>query len=109
MINPQLWDFKLKNMEFEPHSALRKYPSMKFLFHSVVNSDGHSKYYNIYRIEEGHYFAECHHFNREHSCEGDFELRKNAEDWVPVEPLFESEAQQIGEEIDRMDRESQPD
>lgn len=91
-------------MEFEPHPALRKYPSMKFLFHSVVESGGQTKYYNVYRIDEGHYFAECHHFNRQHNCEGDFELRKNGDDWVPVEANFEDEAQHIGEEVDRMIR-----
>jgi hypothetical protein len=90
-------------MEFEQHSALRKYPSMKFLFHSVIENDGHTKYYNIYRIEEGHYFAECHHFNRQHICEGDFELHKRGDEWAPAEASFEDEAQRIGEEIDRME------
>ena len=89
-------------MEFEPHSALSKYPSMKFLFHSVVSTDGHTKYYNIYRIDEGHFYAECHHFNREHACEGDFELHKQGDDWVPADTMFTEEAQRIGEEIDRM-------
>ncbi len=82
---------------------------MKFLFHSVIANDGHTKYYNIYRIDEDHYFAECHHFNREHTCEGDFELHKKGEDWVPAEPMFEDEAQQIGEEIERMNSDSKQD
>jgi hypothetical protein len=93
-------------MEFEPHPALRKYPSMKFLFHTVTSADGHTKYYNIYKIEEDHYFAECHHFNRKQSCEGDFELYKRGDDWQPAEAPYEGEAQQIGEEIDRMYRDS---
>ncbi|HYC30338.1 MAG TPA: hypothetical protein VEB42_15995 [Chitinophagaceae bacterium] len=75
---------------------------MKFLFHSVVSTDGHTKYYNIYRIDEGHFYAECHHFNREHACEGDFELHKQGDDWVPADTMFTEEAQRIGEEIDRM-------
>ena len=94
-------------MELEPHSSLNKYPSMEFFFHSVISVDGNTKYYNIYKIDEGHYFAECHHFNREHICEGDFELRKDGQDWVPVESAFQDEARQIGEEIDRMHHESQ--
>ena len=93
-------------MEFEPHPALRKYPKMEFLFHSVIDSAGHTKYYNIYRIEEDHFFAECHHFNREQTCEGDFELYKRGEDWAPAEGPYEDEAQRIGEEIDRMSRDT---
>src|SRR5690348_4985760 len=89
-------------MEFQPHSALEKYPSRKFLFHSVLNADGHSKYYNVYKIDEEHFYAECHHFNREHACEGDFELHKDGDDWVPADNSFQEQAQQIGEEIDRM-------
>jgi len=89
-------------MEFEPHSSLSQHPSREFLFHSVLNSEGHAKYYNVYRIDEEHFLAECHHFNRERVCEGDFELHKNGNDWVPANDTFQEEAQQIGEEIDRM-------
>ncbi|HEY0679555.1 MAG TPA: hypothetical protein VGD17_14825 [Chitinophagaceae bacterium] len=92
-------------MEFEPHPALRKYPFMQFLFHSVIGQEGHTKYYNIYKIDDAHYFAECHHFNRERSCEGDFELHKEGDDWT-ADTKFEGQAQQIGEEIDRMQRET---
>jgi hypothetical protein len=94
-------------MEFEPHDAFRKYPSMKFLFHSVVLIADQTKYYNVYKIEDNHYFAECHHFNRKQSCENDFELYKRGDDWEPGEPSFSKEADRIGEEIDRMYRERQ--
>lgn len=76
---------------------------MEFLFHSVIDEEGgHTRYYNVYRIDETHYLAECHHFNRQRACEGDFELQKEGEDWKPNAPDFETVAQRIGEEIDRM-------
>ena len=73
----------------------------QFLFHSVLEAGGQTRYYNIYRIDDSHFFAECHHFNRERSCEGDFELHKENEGWKSASG-FDTEAQQIGEEIDRM-------
>ncbi|HYE54077.1 MAG TPA: hypothetical protein VD996_04510 [Chitinophagaceae bacterium] len=75
---------------------------MEFLFHSVVDDGNHTKYYNIYRIDNERFFAECHHFNRERVCEGDFELRKGGEAWTAAQPGFERAAQIIGEEIERL-------
>ena len=85
-------------MELGPHSS----QSREFLFHSVVSAEGHTKYYNIYKLDEEHFYAECHHFNRERSCEGDFELHKEGVGWVAEDKTHEEEAQQIGGEIDRM-------
>ena len=79
---------------------------MEFLFHSVLEQEGHVKYFNIYKIDEVHYYAECHHFNRERVCEGDFELHKEGDDWKAAQPTFDDEAQKIGEEIDRMSSEA---
>lgn len=89
-------------MESAQRSSPGQEPSMEFVFHSVVSADGHTKYYNIYRIDEEHYLAQCHHFNRERLCDGDFELHRQGDHWAPVNSSFEEEAQQIGEEIDRM-------
>ena len=89
-------------MERNPEDVFGRFPSMKFLFHSVVMEKGHSKYYNVYKIDDSHFFAECHHFNRERYCEGDFELEKDGYDWKPEGSQHESAAQQIGEEIDRL-------
>ena len=89
-------------MDFDPDYAIRKYPSMKFLFHSVVGIGGQTKYYNIYSIDKAHFFAECHHFNRQRACEEDFELQKEGDEWKAGDSSHENEAQQIGEEIDRL-------
>ncbi len=89
-------------MERNPEDVFGRFPSMKFLFHSVVIEKGHSKYYNVYKIDESHFFAECHHFNRERYCEGDFEFEKDGYDWKPKGPEFDNAAQEIGEEIDRL-------
>jgi hypothetical protein len=81
---------------------------MQFLFHSVIEQEGQTRYYNIYQIDDERYLAECHHFNRERSCEGDFELHKKGVEWVAAAPSFDSQAQIIGEEIERMSRDSEP-
>lgn len=75
---------------------------MKFLFHSVITEEGHSTYYNVYQVDDTHFRAECHHFNRERHCDGDFELEKQGEDWKPSAPGHETAALQLGEEIDRI-------
>jgi hypothetical protein len=75
---------------------------MQFLFHSVIDTEGHAKYYNIYQVDESVFLAECHHFNRERACDGDFELRREGEEWTSLKPGYEEAAQQIGEEIERM-------
>jgi hypothetical protein len=75
---------------------------MDFIFHSVFDEGGHRKYFSVYRIDEAHFRAECHHFNQRRECEGDFELEKNGSEWKPSNPRFENEAKFIGEEIDRM-------
>ncbi|HYF30735.1 MAG TPA: hypothetical protein VD993_06425 [Chitinophagaceae bacterium] len=74
---------------------------MKFLFHSVITEEGHATYYNIYRVDDSRYFAECHHFNRERNCDGDFELQKDGDEWKPSTPQHQDAAQQLGEEIER--------
>ncbi len=76
---------------------------MDFLFHSVYNQDDHSQYFNIYRLDENRFLAECHHFNRERDCQGDFEIVKEGGEWKPNNPQFTEVAHQIGEEIERME------
>ena len=76
---------------------------MDFLFHSVYNEEDHSKYFNVYKLEDNRFLAECHHFNRERDCLGDFEIVKEGGHWKPNDPKFNEVAQQIGEEIERMD------
>ena len=76
---------------------------MDFLFHSVFNEADHSKFFNIYKIEGNRFLAECHHFNRERDCQGDFELIKEGGEWKANDPHFNEEAKQIGEEIERME------
>ena len=75
---------------------------MQFLFHSVITEEGHSTYYNVYKIDDTHFLAECHHFNRVRNCDGDFELQKEGEDWRSDTPEHAFKAQQIGEEIERL-------
>jgi hypothetical protein len=76
---------------------------MDFLFHTVYNQAEHAKYFNIYKLEDNHFLAECHHFTRERDCVGDFELIKEGNSWKPTEPQFDEFARQIEEEIDRME------
>lgn len=75
---------------------------MDFIFHSVFDDGGHRKYFSVYRIDDTHFRAECHHFNRSRECEGDFELVKEGEQWKARGRNFEDEAKFIAEEIDRM-------
>jgi hypothetical protein len=75
---------------------------MEFIFHSVFDHGGGRKYFNVYKIDDTHFHAECHHFNRARSCEGDFDLVKEGENWKASDELFEDEAKFIGEEINRM-------
>ena len=74
---------------------------MEFLFHSVYQDGRHARYYNIYRVENDRYFAECHHFNRERNCSADFELSKLEGKWSSNAGNFDKVASYIGEEIDR--------
>ena len=77
---------------------------MDFLFHSVYNEEDHSKFFNVYKLEDNRFLAECHHFNRERDCLGDFEIVKEQDGhWKPTDPKFNEVAQQIGEEIERME------
>jgi len=76
---------------------------MDFLFHTVYDEDEHSRYFNIYKIDDTHFLAQCHHFNRERDCEGDVEIVKENGEWRPNDPKFGSIAKQIGEEIERME------
>ena len=76
---------------------------MDFLFHSVYNLADHAKYFNVYKLEENRFLAECHHFNRERDCLGDFELVKEGDHWTPSDFRFDELARQIGEEIERME------
>ena len=75
---------------------------MDFIFHSVFDDGGKSKYFSVYKIDENHFRAECHHFNRARECNGDFELVRDGEKWKPTDEKFEDEAKFIGEEINRM-------
>ena len=76
---------------------------MDFIFHSVFDDQqGHTKYFSVYRIDDTHFRAECHHFNRSRVCDGDFDLEKQGDNWKPSSENFEDEARFIGEEIDRM-------
>ena len=75
---------------------------MNFLFHSVYHDGHHAKYFNVYKVEENRFFAECHHFNQVHTCEGNFELVKEGDTWKANNENFEHEATYIGEEIDRV-------
>jgi hypothetical protein len=84
-------------------------PVMEFLFHSVIEpQDGHTRYYNIYRIDETHILAECHHFNRERLCDGDIQLEKEGNHWKAVSPKQEEIAQKLAEEIERMEPDRSP-
>jgi hypothetical protein len=76
---------------------------MNFLFHSVYDDAKHSKFFNIYQLEDNRFLVECHHFNRQRDCEGDFEIVKENGEWKPNNPSFNEEAKQIGEEIERME------
>jgi len=76
---------------------------MDFLFHTVYNEADHAKYFNIYRLDENRFLAECHHFNRERDCEGDFEILRENGEWKSEDPSFGNVAMQIGEEIERME------
>jgi hypothetical protein len=69
----------------------------------VIESTEHSKFFNVYRIDEHHFLAECHHFNRERDCEGDIEITRENGEYKPTNPRFQDMAKQIGEEIERMD------
>ena len=75
---------------------------MNFLFHSVIETTDHTKFFNVYKIDEDHFLAQCHHFNRERDCEGDVELVRENGEWKPNNPRFEKVAKQIEEEIERM-------
>ena len=76
---------------------------MDFLFHTVYNEAAHAKYFNIYRLDENHFLAECHHFNRQRDCEGDFEIVRESGEWKPKNnDRFSEVARQIGQEIERM-------
>ena len=75
---------------------------MDFIFHSVFDDGGHRKYFSVYKIDETHFRAECHHFNQARECQGDFDLVKEGETWKPSSQKFEDVAKFIGEEIDRM-------
>lgn len=88
-------------MDFD-HDPFMKYPSMKFLFHSVLDIGNKARYYNVYDVGDDRYYAECHHFNRQRACEHDFELQKEGDDWTSPKPGHERDAQLIGEEIDRL-------
>ena len=74
---------------------------MDFLFHSVFNDGHHSKYFNVYKIEQNRFLAECHHFNRARDCEGDFELVREGETWKATDYKFEEAATYIGGELER--------
>lgn len=74
---------------------------MDFLFHSVFNDGHHSKYFNVYKIEQNRFLAECHHFNRARDCEGDFELVREGEEWKSTSDKFDQVANYIGEELER--------
>ena len=74
---------------------------MDFLFHSVFNDGHHSKYFNVYRLENNRFLAECHHFNQARNCEGDFELIREGEKWKAMNGKFDEEAVYIGEELER--------
>ncbi len=76
---------------------------MEFLFHSVFNEGDHAKYFNIYKLENDRFLAECHHFNRERFCDGDFEVLKEEDGWKASNPHFLPEAKHIGGEIERME------
>ena len=75
---------------------------MDFIFHSVFDGGGRTKFFNVYKIDETHFRAECHHFNRSRLCDGDFNLLKEGDGWKPSDEKFHDEAMFIGEEIDRM-------
>jgi len=72
---------------------------MEFLFHSVYHDGNRAKYYNVYKVDNNRFYAECHHFNRVRACEGDFEILKEGEGWKPSDDHFQKEAEQIGDEI----------
>ena len=72
---------------------------MEFLFHSVYNDGQKSIYYNVYKIDEDHVLAECHHFNRSRSCEGDFELVREGTEWKTSEHANDGKANHIAEEL----------
>jgi hypothetical protein len=75
---------------------------MDFVFHSVFDDGKHRKYFSVFKIDDTHFRAECHHFNRVRDCKGDFELVKDGDHWTTSMETFEEEAKFIGEEIDRM-------
>lgn len=75
---------------------------MDFMFHSVFDDGGHRKYFSVYKIDDTHFRAECHHFNRARLCDGDFELIKEGDTWKANSGKFTEEAKFIGEEINRM-------
>jgi hypothetical protein len=75
---------------------------MDFIFHSVFDDGGRTKFFSVYKIDDSHFRAECHHFNRVRLCDGDFDLMKQGEEWKSSNEKFPDEARFIGEEIDRM-------
>jgi hypothetical protein len=76
---------------------------MDFLFHSVIETGHHTKFFNVYKIDEDHFLAECHHFNRQRDCEGDVELVRENGEWKAADPRFLEVAKQIKQEIERME------
>ena len=76
---------------------------MNFLFHSVIETTDHARFFNVYKIDEDHFLAECHHFNRERFCEGDVELVRENGEWKAADPKFQDVANQIKQEIERME------
>ena len=74
---------------------------MDFLFHSVFNDGHHAKYFNVYKLEDNRFLAECHHFNSSRNCEGDFEIVREGQEWKAMNHRFNEEAHYIGEELER--------
>ena len=74
---------------------------MEFLFHSVYHDGHHTKYFNVYKVENNRFLARPHHFNFSSVVDGDFELIKEGNRWKTEKDSFAPEASYIGEEIDR--------
>ena len=74
---------------------------MEFLFHSVFDDGHRTIYYNVYKIDEDHVLAECHHFNRSRNCDGDFQLVREGSEWKPENHKQDDTVSHIVREVEQ--------
>ena len=71
---------------------------MQFLFETITVIAGKMSYYRIYNTGPDSYFAQ------RMEQEGDFALKRVEDDWIAELPGTNEQAEQIGEEVNRKER-----